>query len=86
MSCSDRDCVLEFNCVAFFGIIKYLINRPSSTNDDLREHSDNEYLRAEELGKYGAPCHQIFKECSQSVLEQFSGIYTAFKDVSKLFG
>lgn len=56
------------------------------TRDELSDHTDNEYLRAEELGKHGAPCDKIFKECSMSVLEQFSGIYTPMMDIIKLLG
>lgn len=50
--------------------------RPSSTNDEITEHSDYEYYRAEKMGKEGVPCERVFKECKASILNQFSGIYT----------
>lgn len=56
--------------------------RPSTTADELSDHSDNEYLHAEQLGKSGAPCGQIFPECTTSLLNKFSGIY----DSIKMFG
>lgn len=52
---------------------------PSTTADDLSHYSDNEYLHAEELGKIGAPCGQVFKECTSSLLNRFSGIYETIK-------
>lgn len=55
--------------------------RPSASNDEISEHSDYEYLRAEMLGKDGAPCEQVFKECKVSILQQFGGIYTPMIDV-----
>lgn len=58
------------------------MSRPSSSVDELSEHSDNEYLKAEQLGVSGAPCEQIFKECPISLLSKFSGIY----ETLKLFG
>lgn len=49
--------------------------RPSSSVDELSDHSDNEYLRAEQLGVAGEPCEHIFRECPTSFLNKFSGIY-----------
>lgn len=43
--------------------------------DELSDHSDNEYLRAEQLGVAGEPCEHIFRECPTSFLNKFSGIY-----------
>lgn len=64
-------------------ILKQLILffRPSITNDEISEHSDYEYLRAEMLGKDGAPCEQVFKECKVSILQQFGGIYSPMMDI-----
>lgn len=50
--------------------------RPSLTNDEISTYADNEYFRAEKFGQEGAPCNQIFKECTTSVLQMFSGIYS----------
>lgn len=57
-----------------------LIHRPSLTNDEVEEYSDYEYYHAEKLGKEGAPCDQVFKECETSILDMFGGIYTPFFD------
>lgn len=59
--------------------------RPSITKDEVSDHSDNEYLFAEKLGKEGAPCDRIFKECKISILDQFSGIYTPMLDIIRKF-
>lgn len=63
-------------------IINAFSFRPSSTSDELSDHTDNEYLHAEQLGKSGAPCEQVFRECTTSLLNRFSGIY----DSLKMFG
>lgn len=55
--------------------------RPSTTHDELSEHSDSEYYRAEKLGREGVPCEHVFKECKSSILEQFTGIYTPIMDL-----
>lgn len=55
--------------------------RPSTTHDEVSEHSDYEYYRAEKLGKEGAPCEQVFKECNISILNQFSGVYEPMMDL-----
>lgn len=60
--------------------------RPSLTKDTVIEHTQNEYLRAEEIGRSGAPCDKVFKECTKSVLDQFSGIYRTVENLIKIFG
>lgn len=50
------------------------------------EHTQNEYLHAEELGRSGAPCDKVFKECTTSVLDKISGIYSTVENLIKLFG
>lgn len=55
--------------------------RPSTSRDEVIDHMDNEYYHAETLGKQGAPCERVFNECKESILEQFSGIYTPIMDV-----
>lgn len=47
----------------------------------MSDYSDYEYYRAEKLGKEGAPCEQVFKECNKSILNQFSGIYEPMMDL-----
>lgn len=59
---------------------KKLIHRPSLTQDEVEEYSDYEYYHAEKLGKEGAPCEHVFKECKTSILDMFGGIYTPFFD------
>jgi hypothetical protein len=47
-------------------------------------NSDNEYLKAEQLGKAGEPCDRLFPECSTSILDIFTGVYdplTEFMDI-----
>ena len=48
---------------------------PSSTEEPLSEHRDNEYFRAEQLGRTGAPCERIFPECVHSLLDIFTGVH-----------
>lgn len=59
--------------------------RPSTTHDDISDHSDYEYYRAEKLGKEGAPCEHVFKECESSILDQFTGVYTPMMDLLNRF-
>lgn len=59
--------------------------RPSSTNDEITEHSDYEYYRAEKLGQEGAACEHVFKECRASILDQFSGVYTPVMNLLNQF-
>lgn len=66
--------------------IEKCVDRPSLTGDTIVDHTQNEYLRAEEIGKSGAPCEKVFKECTTSVLDQFSGIYNTVENLIKLFG
>ncbi len=52
----------------------------------MNDHSQNEYHRAEELGRSGAPCEKVFRECRQSMLDQFTGIYGSMENLIKLIG
>lgn len=56
-------------------------HRPSSTKDQIVDHADLEYLKAEEMGKRGEPCDQVFRECKASILDQFTGVYTPMMDI-----
>lgn len=68
-------------CIQFM----FFFVRPSLTKDKVNDHADNEYLHAEKLGKDGAPCEHVFKECKMSILEQFSGIYSPILDLMRAF-
>ncbi|XP_062556969.1 uncharacterized protein LOC134221805 [Armigeres subalbatus] len=80
-----RECVLRSICEAasaqfthtggVFAELLHIVFTPSTTSEPLSEHSDNEYLRAEQLGKEGAPCHIVFHECQNSILDVFTGIH-----------
>ncbi|XP_055642057.1 uncharacterized protein LOC129778903 [Toxorhynchites rutilus septentrionalis] len=80
-----RACVLRSICEAaeakfthtggIFSELLHIIFTPSTTTESLSEHSDNEYYRAEQFGREGAPCHLIFQECSHSILDVFTGIH-----------
>lgn len=48
--------------------------RPTTTNEKISEHSDNDYLKAEKHGKEGAKCDEIYRECDDSLLQMFSGV------------
>lgn len=50
------------------------LSRPSLTNEEIFNHEDNEYLYAEAIGKSGAPCEHIFRECKNSILDIFARI------------
>lgn len=60
--------------------------RPSSSTDEIVQHSDNEYMHAEYVGQSGAPCDKVFRECSRSILEDFSGVYTSMGNLIKMVG
>lgn len=60
--------------------IEQIYCRPSTSHDEITDHTDNEYYQAEKLGKDGAPCEHIFSECKASILDQFSGIYIPHMD------
>ncbi|CAD7087078.1 unnamed protein product [Hermetia illucens] len=80
-----RACVLRGICEAatvpfswksgLLGELLHILLTPSTSVEPLTKHSDNEYLHAEYLGKSGAPCERIFKECRKSLLSEFSGVF-----------
>ncbi|XP_019541312.3 uncharacterized protein LOC109412123 [Aedes albopictus] len=80
-----RECVLRSICEAasaefthtggVFAELLHIVFTPSSTSEPPSEHSDNEYYRAEQLGREGAPCHLLFHECQNSILDVFTGIH-----------
>ncbi|XP_035775167.1 uncharacterized protein LOC118457586 [Anopheles albimanus] len=92
-----RPCMLRTICEAadaqfthtggVFAELLHIILSPSSTNESTSDHRDNEYFRAEHLGRSGAPCATIFRECSTSLLDMFSGIHDyPFRTGASSFG
>uniref|UniRef100_A0A182JBN6 Uncharacterized protein n=1 Tax=Anopheles atroparvus TaxID=41427 RepID=A0A182JBN6_ANOAO len=88
-------CVLRSICEAaeapfthtggVFAELLHIMFSPSTTNDPVSEHRDNEYYRAEQLGRAGAPCADIFRECSTSLLDMFSGVHDLHSAASDFF-
>ncbi|XP_059611412.1 uncharacterized protein LOC132258227 [Phlebotomus argentipes] len=85
-----RACVLRVICetaeVPFnrkSGILAELIHillTPSTSSDPISQHSDNEYFRAEQLGRSGVSCAREFRECSASLLDVVSAIHNPLVD------
>ncbi|XP_077290262.1 uncharacterized protein LOC143914045 [Arctopsyche grandis] len=82
---SGRACILRTICEAadtpftyhngILGELAHIILTPSSSNDALSQHSDNEYHAAERLGlESESNCEFLFPECKQSILEMFSEV------------
>lgn len=59
--------------------------RPSTTKDDIRDPTHLEYFKAEEMGRHGEPCEQVFHDCRLSILDQFSGVYTPIMNLINRF-
>lgn len=57
---------------------------PSTSIESIREYSDNEYLKAEQMGREGIPCEKVFTDCKRSILDAFSGIYEPILDFIRL--
>lgn len=57
------------------GELLHILLNPSTSNDFVSRHSDNEFYFAEQAGLRGDNCEVLFKDCSISILELFSGIY-----------
>lgn len=51
------------------------ISRPSTTNEAISRHGDNEYHAAETLGRNEEDCGTLFPECKFQLLEQFTDIF-----------
>jgi DM4/DM12 family len=67
-------------------LVFFLLHSPSSTADQLSQHADNEYLHAEQVGKSGQPCDQVFSDCSESILDIFSGVYDPVEEFLQMMG
>ncbi|GAB0088586.1 uncharacterized protein DMENIID0001_030430 [Sergentomyia squamirostris] len=88
-----RSCVLRSICEAALrpfsgksGLMAELLNivfSPSSSNDKISQHTDNEYLHAENQGKVGAPCAEIFKNCPVSILDIFTALPNSLNEIVK---
>jgi hypothetical protein len=63
-----------------------MLYSPSSSGDQLSQHSDNEYLRAEQLGKSGEPCDRVFYDCPESILEVFTDLYDPMEEFMDMMG
>ncbi|XP_058824138.1 uncharacterized protein LOC131684906 [Topomyia yanbarensis] len=80
-----RACMLRSICEAaaaefthtggVFAELFHIVFTPSTTAEPLSEHRDNEYYRAEQLGREGAPCKQVFQECKNTILDVFTGVH-----------
>ena len=82
-----RACILRSICEAadaqfthhtgLLGEIFHVLFTPSTSHGEkLSRHRDNEYLKAEFLGKEEQfSCQRQFPECKKSFLELFSGIF-----------
>ncbi|KAL5280321.1 hypothetical protein ACFFRR_004352 [Megaselia abdita] len=96
MGLVGRSCILRTICEAaetpfhiHGGILSELVHilmSPSTSNEDIVHHADNEYYHAENLGRSGAPCAHVFRECKRSLLQQFSGLYEMSNDIIKILG
>ncbi|XP_055643577.1 uncharacterized protein LOC129779860 [Toxorhynchites rutilus septentrionalis] len=85
-----RACVLRSICEAaeaefthtggIFAELLHILFTPSTTTEPLSDHNDNEYHRAEQLGREGAPCHLVFRECNHSILDVFTGVHDTALD------
>uniref|UniRef100_A0A1I8JW85 Uncharacterized protein n=1 Tax=Anopheles quadriannulatus TaxID=34691 RepID=A0A1I8JW85_ANOQN len=89
-----RACVLRSVCESaaapfthtggIFAELLHIVFTPSSTEEPLSEHRDNEYFRAEQLGRTGAPCERIFPECVHSLLDIFTGVHDGETNTMRL--
>ncbi|XP_050079193.1 uncharacterized protein LOC126566134 [Anopheles maculipalpis] len=89
-----RPCVLRSVCESaaapfthtggIFAELLHIVFTPSSTAEPLSEHRDNEFFRAEQLGRSGAPCERIFPECVHSLLDIFTGVHDSESNTMRL--
>ncbi|XP_055842072.1 uncharacterized protein LOC129909124 isoform X2 [Episyrphus balteatus] len=93
MGLVGRACVLKSICEAasapfhhasgILAEIAHIIMTPSASVDELNHYSNNEYLHAEMLGRSGGACSRLFTECQQSLLEQFSTVFSFSRNMFK---
>ncbi|XP_030752519.1 uncharacterized protein LOC115879703 [Sitophilus oryzae] len=81
-----RVCILRAICEAaeapidkyhgFFEEVLHFIFTPTSTNEELSHHTDNEYYAAHHLGKNNkGKCKQLFPNCKLTLLDLFTQFY-----------
>ncbi|XP_018575984.1 uncharacterized protein LOC108914621 [Anoplophora glabripennis] len=81
-----RDCILRAICEAadnpvdkyngFFEELVHTLFTPTTTNEDIGHHTDNQYYAAQDLGRnYRGKCTQFFPECRQTFLDIFTRFY-----------
>ncbi|TMW41221.1 hypothetical protein DOY81_013699, partial [Sarcophaga bullata] len=85
MGLSGRACVLKSICETaetpfhyyngLLGELLHILLTPSSSSDKLSEHADNEYFQAEHLGRSGANCQKVYKDCPRSLVDHFSDMH-----------
>ncbi|XP_076260678.1 uncharacterized protein LOC143196679 [Rhynchophorus ferrugineus] len=84
-----RICVLRSICEAaeipidryhgFFEEIFHLIFTPTSTKENISQHTDNEYFAAYHLGKKNpGKCKQLFPDCKFTYLDLFTQFINIF--------
>nr|XP_023017209.1 uncharacterized protein LOC111506381 [Leptinotarsa decemlineata] len=84
-----RACVLRSICEAsdvpmdkYHGLFEELFHSiftPTSTNEEIDHHTDNEYYAAQKLGKkYRGKCKQLFPECTTSWMDMIT--HSSFND------
>lgn len=49
-----------------------MFSRPSSTQEILDEHSNNQYHAAENFGRTRTDCRSLFQECPLDFIDQFA--------------
>ncbi|XP_058449376.1 uncharacterized protein LOC131429326 [Malaya genurostris] len=86
-----RACMLRSICEAaaaefthtggVFAELFHIVFTPSTTAEPMSDHGDNEYYRAEQLGREGAPCEQVYHECKNTILDVFTGVHDPVSNV-----
>ncbi|KAJ3666044.1 hypothetical protein Zmor_001500 [Zophobas morio] len=69
--CEVAGAPLEKNYGLFNELIHVLFT-PSSTNEKVEHHSDNEYYAAQNIGEKDGKCDRIFHDCSSSLMDMFT--------------
>lgn len=79
-----KSCLLRSICEAvqvefghhsgIIGELLHVILSPSTSEDAIERHSDNEYHFAEKVGRRGDECELLFRDCPVSILDLFSGV------------
>ncbi|XP_074033477.1 uncharacterized protein isoform X2 [Leptinotarsa decemlineata] len=63
----------------FYKMLSYDSLGPTSTNEEIDHHTDNEYYAAQKLGKkYRGKCKQLFPECTTSWMDMIT--HSSFND------